>query len=349
MTRNPVPVVLLVLVCALVLAAGCTGRPGEKTTVNVVAAGSLLVPLGEADARYEALHPDIDIQVEGHGSIQAIRQVTDIHRSFDLVMVADESLIPDLMYRPVEGGEGNYTDWYIPFARNEMVIAFTDKSRYHDEITHENWHRILARPDVRVGFSNPMKDAAGYRALIVTLLAGEFYDDPAIFSRVIGDHFNPALEARPEDGVLTVRLPQVLKPDTRKIAIRDGSIFLMSLLEAGGIDYAFEYRNVAEAWGVPYVVLPDAINLADDLQAEQYATVKVILGFPRFATIGSERPGMPIVYAVTIPSTAERPDEGRAFMEFFLAEVERGGKGWPAPLDTPPGSQGMTGAGGPDR
>ena len=349
MTRNPVPVVLLVLLCALVLAAGCTDRAGEKTVVKVVAAGSLLVPIGEAEARYEALHPDIDIQVEGHGSIQAIRQVTDIHRSFDLVMVADESLIPDLMYRPVEEGEGNYTDWYIPFARNEMVIAFTDTSRYHDEITQENWHQILARPDVRVGFSNPMKDAAGYRALIVTLLAGEFSDDPAIFSRVIGDHFTPALEARPEDGVLTVRLPQVLKPDTRKIAIRDGSIFLMSLLEAGGIDYAFEYRNVAEAWGVPYVVLPDAINLADDLQAEQYATVKVILGFPRFATIGSERPGMPIVYAVTIPSTAERPDEGRAFMDFFLAEAERGGTGWPAPLDTPPGSQEMTGAGGPDR
>lgn len=328
--------VLGIIICLGLLAAGCTEKPVERVPVKVVAAGSLLVPLADAEARYEALHPDIDIQVEGHGSIQAIRQVTDLNRLFDVVAVADESLIPDLMYRQVQSGEGNYTDWYTTFARNEMVIAYTANSRYHDEITRDNWHQVLSRPDVRVGFSNPMLDAAGYRALLITILAGEEYQDRTIFSRVIGDHFDPPLVVENEGDVQIVRLPQVLKPSGSKIAVRDGSIFLMALLEAGGIDYAFEYRSVAEAQGVPYVFLPDTINLGTDQFNQEYHRARVILGFPRFSVIGSERTGMPILYAVTVPSTAARADEAREFVKFFLSEAQKGGRGWPEPLDTPP-------------
>ncbi|OPX67277.1 MAG: Molybdate/tungstate-binding protein WtpA precursor [Methanoregulaceae archaeon PtaB.Bin056] len=335
MRGNLYPVVIAIIIGIFVISSGCTDRPVEKVPVKVVAAGSLLVPLADAEARYEALHPEIDIQVEGHGSIQAIRQVTEINRPFDVVAVADESLIPDLMYCPVQNGEGNYTDWYTTFARNEMVIAYTANSRYHDEITRDNWYHVLSRPDVRVGFSNPMLDAAGYRALLVTMLAGEEYQDWTIFSRVIGDYFDPPLVVENEDDIQTVRLPQVLKPLGNKIAVRDGSVFLMSLLEAGGIDYAFEYRSVAEAQGVPYIILPDTINLGTDQFNQEYHRARVILGFPRFSVIGSERTGMPILYAATIPSTAVRVEEAREFLEFFLSEVQKGGRGWPEPLDTP--------------
>ena len=59
---------------------------------------------------FEAQHPDVDVQVEGHGSIQAIRQVTDLHRPIDVVAVADESLIPDLMFRTDPATGTNFTD-----------------------------------------------------------------------------------------------------------------------------------------------------------------------------------------------------------------------------------------------
>jgi len=343
MTRNLYPVVIAIIIGIVVLSAGCTDKAVEKVPVKVVAAGSLLYPLAEAEVEYEEMHPDIDIQVEGHGSIQAIRQVTDLERQFDLVAVADESLIPDLMVRPIEGGNGNYTDWYTPFGRNEMVIAYTEKSRYHEEITPDNWYHVLSRPDVRVGFSNPMLDAAGYRAIIVTMLAGEEYQDRTIFSRIIGDHFDPPLVVENEGDVQTVRLPQVLKPAGNKVAVRDGSIFLLSLLESGGIDYAFEYRSVVDAQGMHHVPLPDAINLRTDEYLHEYKKARVILGFPRFSTIGSERTGMPIIYAVTIPTTAVRVEEATAFMNFFIAESRYGEKGWPAPLDGSPGLSGTNG------
>jgi molybdate/tungstate transport system substrate-binding protein len=324
-------VVILVLV-SLALCAGCSQAGEEKTTLKVLAAGSLLGPFAEVEKEFEASHPGVDVEIEGHGSIQVIRQVTDLHRDADVVAVADESLIPDLMYREDELTGMNFTDWYQPFATNEMVLVYTEKSLYHDQINSGNWREIVSKPEVRVGFSNPMLDAAGYRALMLFLLAGEEYGDPGMFDRVIGSHFDPPLNVTRSGPDSTVTLPEILKPSDQKVVVRDGSIYLISLLEAGGIDYAIEYRSVAEGMDLPYVRLPPSVNLGQAEYAEEYRHARVVLGFQRFSSIGRERTGLPIVYAMTIPAGADHPELAREFIDYVAGQAALGRPGWPAPL-----------------
>jgi len=321
---------LLLCIGAAVIASGCTGD-GEETPVvlNVVAAGSILGPIGAVEAAFEADHPGVDVRVEGHGSIQCIRQVTDLHRDFDVVIVADETLIPDLMYRPDERTGQSYVDSYTPFARNAVVVAYTPQSRYHEEITAENWYEILARPDVRVGFSNPMLDAAGYRALMVLLLAEEYYGEEELFADVAGGSFTPPLNITKRGDVRSVTLPEILRPDGKKLVIRDGSIYLLSHLEAGGIDYAFEYRSVAEEHGLSYLSLPAEIDLSTPAFAKNYAAAEVVLGFQRFSSIGSTRTGVPVVYGVAVPSGAKNPGLAKAFADMMIAMFHEGRDGWP--------------------
>ncbi len=322
---------LIVLLCSI---AGCSSNEQQpKTVLKVVPAGSLLQPFDEVEKTFEAQHPDVDVQVEGHGSIQAIRQVTDLHRRIDVVAVADASLIPDLMFRPDPATGTNFTDTYTPFATNSMVIAFTNKSRYADEITSENWYQVLSRPDVRIGISNPMLDAAGYRSIMVTLLADRYYQNSTIFPVLIGSHFTPPLVAEDIGGIMTVRLPEVLRPSDEKLVIRDGSIFVLSHLEAGGIDYAFEYRSVAEGHDLRWINLPPEIDLSSTDFADEYGTVKVILGFKRFSAIGQDRTGQPIVYAVTIPNNAPNQELAQEFEDLVIQKAKIGGKGWPASLN----------------
>jgi molybdate/tungstate transport system substrate-binding protein len=329
-TLCPVAIIILVLLSA---AAGCmvTEQKG-KTPIRVLAAGSLILPLEGVEARFEAGNPGTDVQIEGHGSIQVIRQVTDLHRPVDVIMVADESLIQDMMFQAMDGSRQNYTDGYIPFATNAMVIAYTNRSRYADEITKENWREVLARPDVRTGFSNPILDAAGYRALMVVILAETYYDDTGLFDRLIGSHFDPPLVPEMDNRTISVTLPAVLKPSDKRVAIRDGSIYLMSLLSSGGIDYAFEYRSVAEGQNLSYIPLPEEIDLSSPAFKDEYARARVVLGFERFSSLGRVRTGSPIVYAVTVPNTAPHPELAKQFMNFTLAEAQKGGNGWPAPL-----------------
>jgi molybdate/tungstate transport system substrate-binding protein len=323
-----------VMVALLCSTAGCSSSVQQpKTVLKVVPAGSLLQPFDEVEKAFEVQHPDVDVQVEGHGSIQAIRQVTDLHHRVDVVAVADASLIPDLMFQIDSTTGANFTDTYIPFATNAMVIAFTNKSKYADEITPENWYQVLSRPDVRVGISNPMLDAAGYRAIMVSLLADRYYQNTTLFPVLFGSHFKPSLVIQDEDGITTIRLPEVLRPSDEKLVIRDGSIFVLSHLEAGGIDYAFEYRSVAEGHDLRWIPLPPEIDLSSPEYADDYGKVRVILGFQRFSAIGQERTGQPIVYAVTIPNNAPNRELAQEFADLVVQKAKVGGKGWPASLN----------------
>jgi molybdate/tungstate transport system substrate-binding protein len=327
---------VLILAIIIVLAAwtaGCTSTAKEKVPLKVYCAGSLVIPFGEAENEFEALHPDVDVQLEPHGSIQVIRQVTDLHRPGDVIAVADESLIPDLMYRKPGWDSNNYTDWYLPFGGNEMVIAYTNKSRYASEITEENWYEVLSRPDVKVGLSNPMLDAAGYRALMVAKLAENEYHTSDLFGTLLGEHFDPPLSVTTVGSVTTIILPEIVKPSDDHVVVRDGSIFLISLLETGGIDYAFEYRSVAEGKDLRWISLPSSINLGSPEFAKNYRTVNVVLGFQRFSSIGKERTGVPIVYALTIPYSAAHPEIAKEFVDYIAAEARKGRPGWPAPLN----------------
>jgi molybdate/tungstate transport system substrate-binding protein len=325
-------IALALVLIGILLFSGCSDRVSQTIPLKVIAAGSLLAPFAEAEKEFEAVHPGVDVQIEGHGSIQVIRQVTDLHRAADVIAVADESLVPDLMYRPMEDLGKNYTDWYLPFASNEMVIAYTNKSRYHDEINQENWYQVIARPGVRLGFSNPMLDAAGYRALMVMQLAEKEYSDPTLFEQVIADHFPSTINVSTNGTTTTIALPEIIRPSDDKVVIRDGSIYLLSLLAAGGIDYAVEYKSVADGMNLSYVTLPASINLGSADYAGQYRDVTVVLGFPRFSTIGQQRSGRPIVYAMTIPANAPNPGLGREFIDYIASESAKGRPGWPAPL-----------------
>ncbi|MCK4811729.1 MAG: substrate-binding domain-containing protein, partial [Methanosarcinales archaeon] len=117
------PIVVLVLITAVIVAATFLPDNSKKTELLVVHAGSLVIPFAEMEKQFESQNPGVDVQMEGHGSIQAIRQVTDIHRAVDVLVVADENLIPDMMYPA-------YADWHVRFATNRMVIAYTNRSRY---------------------------------------------------------------------------------------------------------------------------------------------------------------------------------------------------------------------------
>ncbi|MEA1943865.1 MAG: tungstate ABC transporter substrate-binding protein WtpA [Euryarchaeota archaeon] len=308
-----IPIVALVIIAAVVVTAVYLPHEREKTKLEVVYAGSLIVPFKEMEKQFESIHPGVDLQMEGHGSIQAIRHVTDLHECVNVVTVADENLIPDMMYP-------DYADWYVRFATNQMVIAYTNESKYAYEINDSNWYRILARPDVTFGFSNPMMDACGYRTLMVAQLAELHYANQTIFDDLIADNFDPAISVESDDDRSIVIVPEILEPRTEKVAIRGGSVQLLALLDFGEIDYAFLYKSVARQHGLRFVEMPVEIDLSSPEYEDNYKKVVVQLGFQRFTSVGTDREGKPIFYAITIPKNAPHPELAVEFVEFVIGE-----------------------------
>jgi molybdate/tungstate transport system substrate-binding protein len=309
-----------VLLIASIGAAGCRTQPQEKTQLRMLVAGSLLIPFDEMERAFEAQHPGVDVLVEGHGSIQCVRQVTELDQLADVVAVADYALIPMLMYASESPETGApYAPWHLQFATNQLGIAYTLQSAYAGEITADNWYEVVARPNVLLGLSDPRFDACGYRGLMAAKLSEAYYGDDTILHDLFGSRFSPTIRVEPRDGVETILVPETLRPrDDSGLVVRGSSVRLLGLLESGDLDYAFEYESVSRQHGLEFLSLPPEINLSDEARAADYGRVSVSLDYQRFASVKPEFVGGPIVYGVTIPSNAPHPDLAAEFLRFLV-------------------------------
>jgi molybdate/tungstate transport system substrate-binding protein len=309
-----------VLLLTGISATGCRTQPQEKTQLRMLVAGSLIIPFDELERAFEEQHPDADMLVEGHGSIQCVRHVTELEELADVVAVADYALIPMLMYESTEPETREpYATWHLRFAANQLGIAYTPQSAYADEITADNWYRVVSRPDVLLGLSDPRFDACGYRGLMAAKLSEAYYGDDTILHDLFGSQFSPAIQVETRDGVETILVPETLRPkEDSGLVMRGSSVRLLGLLESGDLDYAFEYESVSRQHRLEFLALPPEIDLSNEARAADYARVSVSLEFQRFASVKPEFVGGPIIYGITIPSNAPHPDLAAEFIRFLV-------------------------------
>ena len=309
MERRNAVVLGIVVILACILAVAFyfyLARAEEVQTLKVFHAGSLFIPFEEAGRQFEALQPYIDVQRHSYGSVAAIRQITDVGKIGDVLGSADYALIPRMMYP-------GFADWYVKFATNDMVLAYNpEMSRYADEITSKNWHEILRRNDVTFGFSNPNLDPCGYRSVMVCKLAELYYNDTLIFDDLILR--NTDITVSEENGTYLIQTPMRLNPRTEKVTIKPKEMDITPLVEMGGLDYYFIYRSVAIQVGLPFVDLPDEIDLGKVEYADIYKRVKLQ------TMDGDIKTGTPIVYGITVPTNARNPELGLKFVKFIISE-----------------------------
>lgn len=297
----------------------------ERTPLTVFAAGSLIIPFAHIEQAFEKSYPNIDVQVEYHGSIQVMRHVTELHEPIDVVATADASLIPMLMYanNAPETGEP-YADWFIRFASNHLALAYSPESKFADEINASNWTEVLARPDLKIGFADPRFDASGYRTLMAYALTEIENAQYNLFGAMFDEQFTFPVTIFRGDELTTITVPEILETTSNShIVLRGASIQLIALLESGDLDYAFEYESVIQQHGLNMLRLPDAVNLGEVNYEDAYDDVQVNLDFQRFASIKPEFRGERIGYGITMPSNAPHADEATLFIAFLLGPEGR--------------------------
>ncbi len=278
---------ILVLSLAAGLMPGCAEPlPTEEPsgTLTIFHAGSLSIPFDEVTQEFNKLYPNIKVLAEPAGSATSIRKVTQLSREADIIASADYTLIPQLMFF-------EHADWYIAFARNRMVIAYTDQSRFSDEVNRDNWYEILQRDGVNYGRSDPDQDPCGYRTLMVWQLAEDYYSVPGLYDKL---YSSAGGKMRPKE------------------------VDLIALLESGDLDYAFEYMSIARQHGLNFIELSIEIDLSSNKFKDNYAKARVeIAGKKPGATI--IKTGKPIIYGITIPKNAPHPELAIAWVSFLLS------------------------------
>jgi len=259
-------------------------RKTVRKTVIIFHAGSLSVPFEEMEKRFEENHPGIDIQREAGGSTKCARKIADLGKPCDIMASADYKVIDKLLIP-------DYADWNIRFATNQLVLCFTDTSRHAKEVNTQNWHEILREPGIVWGHSDPNLDPCGYRSLMVLQLAEKYYGIPGLYDELIAN--------RPSENV------------------RPKSVDLISLLQTGNMDYAWEYRSVGVQHGLRFVTLPDEINLGSYRFDDLYDTAVVKVAGKEPDTFMEIR-GKSVTYGITLINDAPNPDDAVLFLNYML-------------------------------
>ncbi|MFC4450363.1 extracellular solute-binding protein [Halorussus aquaticus] len=208
--------------------------------------------------------------VEAHGSVACRRLLEDGLRDPDAVALADPRLFDGLAERATV------------FAANALVVAVNPDSPAAEyaasggETTdRDDWRGLLADPALALGRTDPDRDPLGYRTVMALDLA-DGIDAAAVRARS---------QVFPETGLLRT-------------------------LEAGGLDAAFAYRNMAVEHDLPFLALPDGIDFSNPRLADEYASASVSLDDRTVS-------GSPIRYAAHA-----RTDRGRRWVRTLTSARE---------------------------
>lgn len=269
----------------LLLLLACGSPRGPESTLTVFNAGSLARPL-KAVLDTFARREGVTIAQESAGSLESARKLTELGKIPDVIALADAEVFPRYLMPA-------FVDQYTLFAHNRMVVAYTARSKYAEEITSARWTEILTRRDVEVGRSDPELDPNGYRTVMVWQLAERASGQAGLAQRLAAQA--PNRNVRPKEADL------------------------VGLLQAGEFDYIWSYESLAQATDLKYVLLGDSVDLSSAEHAAFYATASVSV---RGATQGSrvEFTGDPIVYAFAVPHNAPNAALGQRFATFLVSE-----------------------------
>ncbi|MGH7046990.1 MAG: extracellular solute-binding protein [Stellaceae bacterium] len=271
------------IACSVLWTMPGSARAAEPVKLSVLAAGTLARPFQQIDKIFTQQRPEVVVQPQFGGSVKMARQITELHQPADLIAVADYHVIPKYLF--AANGRPGYATWYAGFARNAITFVYTSNSKNAAKITPANWFRVLARPGVEIGRSNPDTDPSGYQTLQMLNLAEKYYRAPGLAAGILAN-----------------------APRTN---MRDTETSLIAALQLGQIDYLAIYRSDALQHHLRYLDLPPQIDLGDPAYAALYARAIA-------DTKNGAIPGAPIVYAVTVLDKAPHPDWARKYVALLL-------------------------------
>lgn len=192
-------------------------------------------------------------------------------------------------------------DSAVPVASTSMVIAYSPKGAYAQQFAaaakagDASWLKVLATPGLKFGRTDPVNDPKGQNIVFSLLLAEKYYDRSGVADKIMGGVQNPA-QTHLEGG-------------------------LLARLESGQVDAAAGYESEVISAHLPYVALPDEINLSNPAQAKKwYDTVS----FTIKDSNGEEKTlhTQPLVYYAAVLKNAPHGEKaGQGFVDFMLSKA----------------------------
>ena len=174
-------------------------------------------------------------------------------------------------------------------AHTEMVIAYSPKSRYAARFEaaakgKEEWWKILLEPGLRFGRTDPVTDPQGRNIIFTMTLAAKIHQQADLVEKVLG----PAINEK-----------QIFTEPT-----------VMARLQSGELDASSAYKIQPGPLNLPYVPLPQAVNLSGQNVRSEHPDVTLSVG-------GKTYNPEPLIYYAAVLKDAPNAKGAAAFAEWL--------------------------------
>lgn len=185
----------------------------------------------------------------------------------------------------------------FPVASTSMVVAYSPKGKHVAQFEQasqkkdSSWLGLLAQKDISFGRTDPYVDPKGQNIVFSLMLAEKYYKMHGIADKILGSLQNPK-QTHQEGG-------------------------LLARLENGQVDAVAGYESEVRSAHLPYITLPDEINLSNPAMAKQwYDTVSFSIKDSKGQDQLLHTQPM-VFYAAVLKNAPNGIEQGKKFVAFM--------------------------------
>ncbi|PKK90229.1 MAG: hypothetical protein CVV64_10910 [Candidatus Wallbacteria bacterium HGW-Wallbacteria-1] len=263
----------------------------EAARVEIFVEDSLLPAINAVAEEFRKIRPECQIILEPSSSKMAVRKIVDMGRVPDILITRGIYLIQ------TEGITPDYSPFFIQFARDRLVIAFTDASTGGSGITETAWPAMLSQKKARFGRVSRDSDPLGvYTDFMASLMT--------------------AMKLWPAEVS-----PEIWAKSFSRDQNRVDPLDLVRQLETGNMDYAFIYSSLAQSHRLKTLELPSPANLGVESlswKEGRDGSVDLSVAGRRFRV-----PASPIYAVACVMSESAHPKSSAAFIRYLVGDGQK--------------------------
>ena len=265
----------------IILALGFTAYAEPKGEIKIIYPENIQFLMEKFKDGFQKLNPEVTITLQKGAGPAQVQKLYDGNETADILILSDDRLARPSM-------QTLYQSTPTDFMSDEIAIIAGKNAKYFDELTLRYWNTYLLRPDVKVGIPDANQSYAAIRVPMVWKLAETWVHQMSLYESL-----------------------------TAKLKSAEPQTSVVSALQSGNLDYAFDYATQGKQTGLRVFRLFKYYNLGDPSLANFYKSAVIENDEKKLIY------GEPIIYSIGCIKKSKNQAAAEAFVDYAAGDKGR--------------------------
>jgi molybdate/tungstate transport system substrate-binding protein len=265
----------------ILLISGLAQAESVKREIKVIYPENIQFLMEKFKNGFEKQNPGANIILQKGAGPDQVQQLYSGKETADILVLSDDRLVKSSV-------QTMYQSTPIDFMSDEIAIIAGKNAKYFDELTLRYWNTFLLRPDVKVGIADAAKSYAAIRVPLVWKLAETWVHQMSLYETL-----------------------------TAKTKTTEPQSSIISALQSGNLDYAFDYATQGKQNGLRVFRLLKYYNLGDPTLENVYKSAVIETDEKKLLH------GEPIIYSIGALKKSKNQTAAQALIEYVSGNEGR--------------------------